>query len=188
MTQIAKLTAPNGWKVLTAAELKNFVNEELGGSKNVQAVAKKNANTVAVLEYKKIGYIAAKGNLNLNYVVEQIKNDIQIANSEYELKENEKISFQGFSPKPVFNSANKTLEYGVLVNFGKEQFANLYKIILVKDGYLVLNISCFPKDKINLADFKIQVDKSVNYNNFNPNRDKVSESKLENVILMNKFF
>ena len=45
MTQIAKLTAPNGWKVLTAAELKNFVNEELGGSKNVQAVAKKNANT-----------------------------------------------------------------------------------------------------------------------------------------------
>lgn len=189
MTQIAKLTAPVGWKNLTGTQLKTFIEEELAGAKNVQAVAKKNANTFAVLEYKKIGYIETKNpNLNLNYIIEQAKNDIQIANSEYEFKENEKISFQGFSPKPVFNSANKTIDYGVLVNFGKEQFLNLYKIILVKDGYLVLNISCSPKDKINLADFKIEVDKKFNYKNFNPNNDRVSESKLENVILMNKFF
>ncbi len=192
---IATLQPISGWRLLSMAEQARFISEELGenGYRTILAVAvpeSRNDNRVfALLEHQSVGYVAnpSAGDIDLAYVRQQALDDLKILNNENDLPVSEQVRWGGFSPKPAYNAQEYSLDYGVKLIFGEEAALNLYRIQLVRDGAVVLMLVGSPGDDLTLEGWQIQPSAEWNYNRYVSGQDRLSESTLENLMLMNRF-
>ena len=193
MTIQANLTVPAGWRILSDAERRDFLINELGegdGQSNILAIAKPSSGdgVFAMLTTLAIGYVdSAGGHIDVQAVRSNTEEDLLILNQENGLEGADEVRFRKFSPPPSYDSAEHSVTYGMELSFGREPALNLYRIRLVRDGALVLTVVGKPSDGLSLAGFAIDPPSAQRYENFNPQTDRRSESSLTNVLMMNRF-
>ena len=188
---VAQLITPPDWQLLSDSQLQNFIAAEFGADRKIIAAAKpkSSSSAFAVLEYRPIGYvdIAGQSGVNANAVASQIQEDLQILSNEMQLSASEAIRWKGFVMQPKFRPQEKTLDYGIAVSFGTDVAINLYRVVLIKNGVVVLTIVCNPQEQASLDNsWQVKISPEYAYANYRAGVDSKAEGNLDNIILMNE--
>ncbi|ABQ13858.1 DUF2167 domain-containing protein [Dichelobacter nodosus] len=189
---MATLRMPESWVLLKNEQRARFLREiEIEDEPALLAVAqsKEHDHAFALLRHQKSGYVVRPEETPIHpqLIRKQTEADLAILNSESALSEAERVRWQKFYLEPVYQAQTRTVEYGITLLFGNEAAVNLYRMLLVRDGALVLTLVGKPSDHLSLADWAIEPKDEMRYERFDPAHDKKSEGTLDNLILMNRF-
>ena len=190
MNDIATLTPPKGWKVLSESEKQRFINEHLGGVDDIIAIALPdggNGSVFAQLSYRPAGYVDDNIPIDPTRVRQGISEDLDMLNQESGLTGSEAVRWKSFAPAPKSDSASRCVEYGVELSIGQEPALNLYKMCLLRNGALVLTLVGTPADGLSLQGWRITPQDNLRYERFDPHSDPRAEGTIINLLLMNRF-
>lgn len=186
------IKAPEGWRILTGGALSSFINDEFGDSGRDILAAAKPANgadgVFAIFEHQASGYIERPAsNINQAFYVQKTQEDLQILNDENGFTDAEKVRWKGFALTPRYDNSKHTLDYGIELYFGRDVAVNLYRMLLIRDGALVLTLVGTPRERLSLQGWSIAPDPAIAYERYQSGRDPKAEGTLENLMLMNRF-
>jgi len=175
---IAKITVPEGYKYLDAAQAERVLVDLWGNPKSddmtlgmllpADKSVLDNDNYVFNIEFHEIGFVEDEDADEINYdeLLVDIQKEAEEANSERTKSGYETISIVGWASKPFYDKDKKILHWAKEVKFGTSEENTLnYNIrVLGRKGVLVLNaIAAMPL----LPAVKMDIDKmisSVTYN------------------------
>ena len=166
MTDIATLTPPKGWKILSHAEQQAFIREHLGDASDIIAIALPSGGDGSV--FAQLSYL-------------------DILNQESGLTGKDAVRWKTFAPAPKYDPATRCVEYGVELSVSGDPALNLYKMCLVRNGAIVLTLVGTPTDGLDLNNWVITPQKNRRSARFDQKSDRRAEGNLINLLLMNRF-
>ncbi|WP_225757213.1 DUF2167 domain-containing protein [Cardiobacterium sp. Marseille-Q4385] len=190
MTDIATLTPPKGWKILSHAEQQAFIREHLGDASDIIAIALPSGgdgSVFAQLSYRPVGYVDDNTPIDPTRVRQGISEDLDILNQESGLTGKDAVRWKTFAPAPKYDPASRCVEYGVELSVSGDPALNLYKMCLVRNGAIVLTLVGTPTDGLDLNNWVITPQNNLRYERFDPKSDRRAEGNLINLLLMNRF-